>query len=79
MSQVEEISTEEAEGFLKLQSQLTDLGPAVHQLHKRYSSDGHLTKEWGEVTREMADILPPAPRDQRAPHAQGVALVHGAC
>ena len=56
MSQVEEISTEEAEGFLKLQSQLTDLGPAVHQLHKRYSSDGHLTKEWGEVTREMADI-----------------------
>merc|ERR1711963_90941 len=54
--QVEEISTEEAEGFLKLQSQLTDLGPAVHQLHKRYSSEGHLTKEWGEVTREMADI-----------------------
>ena len=28
----------------------------MHQLHKRYSSEGHLTKEWGEVTREMADI-----------------------
>jgi len=54
--QIEEISTEEAEGFLKLQGQLTDLSPAVHQLHKRYSSEGHLTKEWGEVTREMADI-----------------------
>lgn len=60
--QVDEIQTEEAEGFLKLQGQLTDLGPAVHQLHKRYSSDGHLTKEWGEVTRDMADISTAAPR-----------------
>ena len=46
-----------------MQGQLTDLSPAVHQLHKRYSSEGHLTKEWGEVTREMADI---STRGQRA-------------
>ena len=29
-----------------MQGQLTDLSPAVHQLHKRYSSEGHLTKEF---------------------------------
>ena len=45
-----------------MQGQLTDLGPAVHQLHKRYSSEGPLTKEWGEVTREMADISTAAQR-----------------
>jgi TANK-binding kinase 1 len=60
--QLEEIQAEEAEGFLRLQGQLTDLGPAVNQLHKRYSSEGHLIKEWGEVTRDLADISTAATR-----------------
>jgi len=54
--QVDEIQTEELEGFSRLQNQLTDLSPAVHQLHKRYANEGHLSKEWSEVTREVADI-----------------------
>merc|ERR1719221_2171463 len=54
--QIDEIQVEEVEGFGRLQNQLTDLAPAVHQLHKRYASDGHLHKEWLESTREMADI-----------------------
>ena len=33
--QVDEIRTEEVESFGRLQNQLTDLAPAVHQLHKR--------------------------------------------
>jgi len=54
--QIDEIQVEEVEGFGRLQNQLTDLAPAVHQLHKRYASDGHLHKEWLESTREMTDI-----------------------
>ena len=33
--QIDEIQVEEVEGFGRLQNQLTDLAPAVHQLHKR--------------------------------------------
>jgi len=60
--QVDEIHTEENEGFSRLQNQLTDLAPAVHQLHKRYANEGHLSKEWSEVTREMTDISTAAHR-----------------
>jgi len=60
--QVDEIQSEESESFSRLQNQLTDLAPAVHQLHKRYANEGHLSKEWSEVTREMTDISTAAHR-----------------
>ena len=37
--QIESIQMEETDSFGRLQNLLTDLAPAVHQLHKRYCFD----------------------------------------
>jgi len=60
--QVDEICQDESDSFSRLQIQLTDLAPAVAQLYKRYGIERHLTKEWSEVTREIADISTAAAR-----------------
>jgi len=58
----DDILTEESEGFTRLNSQLSDLTPAVAQLHRRYKVEGHLSREWGEMTREIKKIDTAAPR-----------------
>jgi len=55
-TEADQVAREEGEAFLALQGQLAELGPAVQQLHKRYLVEGHLSREWSEAVREVADI-----------------------
>ena len=51
-----EMVREEEKRFGSLRRQVSDLTPAIGQLHKRIVSDHQLSREWSDVTRDIADI-----------------------
>ena len=47
---------DEDQRFRALQRQIGELSPAIGQLHKRNVTEHQLSREWNDVTRDIADI-----------------------
>ena len=64
----EDVLTADTSRFAALKCQIDELASAIQSLHKRFSAEHQLSREWKEASRDIPDVTPTAAKAWISPN-----------